>query len=125
MYSLTGRLNTIAFNTLLFLGVLSALNYFSSYPYEFLGNKGGLHGRQPKILSQFKVRDFDTFLRDNYINEDAMSFRFDFKADLTGLFNWNTNLIFAYISCEFETSKSKFNKVTIWDQRIPRDHSNP
>ena len=121
MYSLTGRLNTIAFNTLMVLAVLSAANFLSSYPFEFLGNKNGVHGRQPTILSPFKVKEFDTFVKDNFINEDALSFKFDFKVDLEPLFNWNTNLIFTYISCEYNTTKSKMNVVTIWDQRVPRD----
>ena len=33
MYSLSGRLNTIAFNTLISLAVLAALNVLSSYPW--------------------------------------------------------------------------------------------
>ena len=73
------------------------------------------------VLTPFKIRDFDVFVKDNYINEDALSFTFDFEVDLRPLFNWNTNLIFAYISCEYTTSKSKVNKVTIWDQRVLRD----
>ena len=62
-----------------------------------------------------KIREFDTFLNDRYYNEDVLSFTFDFEADLSPLYNWNTNLIFAYISCEYETSKSKVNTVIIWD----------
>jgi hypothetical protein len=78
MYSLSGRLNTIAFNTLITLGVLSALNYLSCYPFPFLGD---LESRLPKIITPFKIRDFDTFVKDNFINENALSFTFDFGAD--------------------------------------------
>ena len=67
------------------------------------------------------MRDFDTFLNDRYYNEDALSFNFDFEADLTPLYNWNTNIIFAYINCEYVTAKSKVNNVIIWDQRVPRE----
>ena len=98
MYSLSGRLNTIAFNTLMFLAALSALNFLSSYPFSF---RGGFEARAPKIVKPFKIRDFDAFLNDRYINEDALSFTFDFEVDLEPLYNWNTNLIFAYISCEY------------------------
>jgi len=114
MYSLSGRLNTIAFNTLIVLAVLAGLNFLSSFPW------GGLSTRQPTIIKPFKIRDFDSFLADRYYNEDVLSFTFDFEADLTPLYNWNTNLIFTYINCEYETSKSKVNQVTIWDQRVPR-----
>jgi hypothetical protein len=48
-----------------------------------------------------KIREFDTFLTDRYYNEEVLSFTFDFEADLSPLYNWNTNLIFAYISCEY------------------------
>ncbi len=67
------------------------------------------------------MKNFDVFVKDNYINEDALSFQFDFEVDMRPLYNWNTNLVFAYISCEYNTTKSTFNKVTIWDQRMPRD----
>jgi len=117
MYSLSGRLNTIAFNTLMFLAALSAMNYLSCYPFTFLG---GYDVRKPTITKAFEVKNIDTFLADRYYNEDCMSFTFDFEADLNPLFNWNTNLIFAYITCEYTTGKSKFNRITIWDQRIMR-----
>ena len=118
MYSLSGRLNTIAFNTLVYLGILAGLNYLSCYPFPF---KGGFAERQPIIKKAFAIKNFDTFVKDNFINEDALSFTFDFEVDLRPLFNWNTNLVFAYISCEYTTSKSDFNRITIWDQRVPRD----
>lgn len=109
MYSLSGRLNVITFNTLIALTVLSAMNYLS----VFL-NKG-----EPRDI-KFNLIDFDTFVADKYINEDALSFNFDLQADLEPLFNWNTNIVFLSLSCEYNTSKSDFNKVTFWDQRIPR-----
>jgi hypothetical protein len=114
MYSLTGRLNAIAFNTLIVLTVLSALNYLTAFL-----NKGS-----PKVLKPFTISKWDAFVADRYINEDALSFTFDFEAELTEVFNWNTNLIFAYITCEYNTTKSTFNKITIWDQRIPRTDVN-
>ena len=115
MYSLSGRLNTIAFNTLIVLAALASLNFLSTYPWA------GKDTRQPKILKPFKVKNFDNFLWDRYYNEDVLSFTFDFEADMTPLYNWNTNLVFAFITCEYATVKSKTNQVTIWDQRIPRE----
>lgn len=111
MYSLSGRLNTIAFNTLILLAVLSALNYLSSYPFPFLTKEA----RQPIITKPFKINQFDTFVKDNFINEDALSFTFDFETDLRPLFNWNTNIVFVYMTCEYNTTKSKVNQITIWD----------
>ena len=110
MYSLSGRLNAIAFNTLIILTVLSAVNYFTVF----------FDRKTPIIHKAFKINDYETFIKDNYIYEDALSFDFDFDADLTPLFNWNTNLIFTYISCEYNNTKSGYNKITIWDKRVPR-----
>lgn len=109
MYSLSGRLNVITFNTLIALTVLSAMNYFSAF----------LNKNEPRDI-KFNLIDFDTFVADKYINEDALSFSFDLQADLEPLFNWNTNIVFLSLSCEYNTSKSDFNKVTFWDQRISR-----
>ena len=117
MYSLSGRVNTIAFNTLMTLGFLASINFLSCYPFAFLG-KGD---RQPLVIKPFKIHDYDTFVKDHYIGEDALSFTFDFEVDLRPLFNWNTNIVFAYISCEYSTPKSKNNRLTLWDQRVPRD----
>ena len=110
-------MNTIAFNTLVTLGVLASLNFLSCYPFAFLGKRP----REPIVTKPFTMHEIDTFVKDHYIGEDALSFTFDFEVDLRPLFNWNTNLVFVYLSCEYTTPKSKFNKVTIWDQRVPRD----
>lgn len=91
MYSLSGRYNTITFNTLVILSILSGLNWLSAF----------LNKTDPKILKKFEVANVDLFIADRYIGEDAMSFTFNFEVDLRESFNWNTNLIFAYISCEY------------------------
>ena len=43
------------------------------------------------------------------------------KADISDLFNWNTNIIFLAVVCEYETDQSGKNAVTVWDQRILRE----
>lgn len=53
MYSLSGRLNTIAFNTLMFLAALSALNFLSCYPFSF---QGGYEVRKPLISKPFEIK---------------------------------------------------------------------
>ena len=45
---------------------------------------------------------------------------FDFKADLRPAFDWNTHMIFAFLSVEYSTDKSDFNQVTFWDDRVMR-----
>ena len=109
MYSLTGRLNSIAFNTLIALTILSALNFLTAYV-----------NRVKPTNIKFEVKEVDVFVVDRFFNEDALSFKFDLDVDLTPVMNWNTNILFVYISCEYNTTKSKFNKVTVWDQRVMR-----
>ena len=39
------------------------------------------------------------------------------------MFNWNTNVCFFSIVCEFEHEKGKRNAIVVWDQRIMRDQT--
>jgi len=109
MYSLSGRANNITFNTLIALAVLSALN-FCSVRFNL---------KDPADV-KFNFLHFDTFVQDRYVGEEAASFLFDFQADFTPLMNWNTNIIFASIQAEFNTTKSGLNRMTLWDKRIYR-----
>lgn len=109
MYNLSNRLNIVLYNMMCTMAFTGLLNFMSGYfgPHDFKD-------------ASFTMKDIDLFINDKYIDEHAASFTFDFKADLSGLFNWNTNMIFASIYCEYETEHSKLNKVVIWDQRILR-----
>ena len=40
---------------------------------------------------------------------------------MSGVFNWNTNVIFLSIVCEYDSDKSTKNQVVVWDQRIKRE----
>jgi hypothetical protein len=104
MYSLTGRLNSIAFNTLIALTILSAANFLTAYFTKV----------QPTNI-KFKAHDAEVFVNDRFIKEDAISFTFDLDADLTKVYNWNTNLLFVYLTCEFVSEATDFNLITIWD----------
>ena len=54
------------------------------------------------------------------LNEDSVAIKFDLDVDLTDVFDWNTHLIFAYLSVEFDHDKSNYNQVTFWDDIIMR-----
>eukprot|EP00050_Salpingoeca_kvevrii_P014857 m.40899 g.40899 ORF g.40899 m.40899 type:complete len:86 (-) comp6022_c0_seq3:218-475(-) len=45
---------------------------------------------------------------------------FDLDADLTPLFNWNTRMLFVFITAEYETKRNKKNTVIIWDRIVQR-----
>ena len=40
---------------------------------------------------------------------------FDMKADMRHLFNWNTKLVFIYVTAEYETQINGLNQIVIWD----------
>ncbi|XP_046853667.1 signal peptidase complex subunit 3-like [Xenia sp. Carnegie-2017] len=44
----------------------------------------------------------------------------DISADLTGLFDWNTKMLFVYLTAEYSTEKNKLNQVVLWDKIIER-----
>ena len=109
MYSISGRFNTLFYNMMCGMLAMGAINYLTGYfgPHEIKN-------------MEFEMSHMDMFIKDRYLDEDVASFQFNFKGDLSGLFNWNTNLIFVSIVCEYETDQSPLNSVTVWDQRILR-----
>ncbi|KAJ1755013.1 Signal peptidase complex subunit [Coemansia sp. RSA 1591] len=43
---------------------------------------------------------------------------FDVDADLSSLFNWNTKLLFTYITADFSAPGFDTNRVVVWDRII-------
>ena len=109
MYSISTRFNTLFYNMVYCVLAMGALNYLD-----------GFFGSHSIKDLHFSVSKWDMFTQDPYYDEEVAVFQFNLKADLSGLFNWNTNLIFASLVCRYETEDSKLNQVTIWDQRILR-----
>ena len=112
MYSLSTRFNVILYNMMFGMITMGALNYLT-----------GLYDTHEITNHSFKIGQFDLFKYDKYLDEHAASFQFDMEADISDLFNWNTNIIFLAMVCEFKTDQSAKNSVTVWDQRIPREQS--
>ena len=102
MYSISGRLNFIVYNVMLYLALAGLLNHLS----VFYGHKIGIRDGPVELHASeisFQLREVDQFLNDRYSNEEALSFTFDMYSDLEPLFNWNTNMIFASLVCEFKS----------------------
>jgi hypothetical protein len=110
MYSLSVRFNFILYNMMGGMVFLGALNYLDGY----LGSH---------IIkdAEFEMTNLSMFINDHYYDEHVAEFQFDLKADISGLFNWNTNVIFLSVVCEFESQKGLRNQVVVWDQRIMRE----
>lgn len=51
--------------------------------------------------------------------KENSAIKFDLNADLSPLFNWNTKLVFVYLTAEYPgKSPGSSNKVTYWDKII-------
>lgn len=98
---------------LLTLLVASAINHISVGWGHLVFIRDSPVGIKTPI--QFTLKEVDVFIYDRYLNEDILSFNFDMKADLTPLMTWNTHTIFASLVCEFKTSLTELNTVTVWD----------
>ena len=104
MYKADVRFNKVLTYMLWCMGITCGLNFLMAY-------------HEPHLIKDatFEIAKIDVFDHDKRMNEDIVSFRFNFKADITGLFNWNTNIIFASIYCEYTSKSSELNKVVVWD----------
>ena len=121
MYSCLGRLNIYVYHCLLILACSGLLNWASVKYGHHVGLMPYAPGEGiPDI--KWEVNKFDQIMYDGYFNEDVVSFTFDMDADLTSLFNWNTNLIFTSLVCQYTTGKKDGfkNTITIWDKRMLR-----
>ena len=101
-YSFTSRLNNICFFGLIVLGLMSAGNFITGYYTP------------KKVEAKFQLKDIvhlynlalTLSIRDAYHDAQDALIKFDFDADLTKLFDWNTHLVFAWISVEFSHNTS-------------------
>lgn len=90
MYSLSVRFNFILYNMMGGMVFLGALNYFD-----------GFYGEHTIKNAEFEMTNLSMFINDKYYNEHVAEFQFNLKADISGLFNWNTNVIFLSVVCEY------------------------
>ena len=110
MYSLSTRFNVVLYNMMAGMVAMGFLNYLS-----------GFYGTHIIKDTHFEMTNMNMFINDKYYNEHVSEFQFDLKADISGLFNWNTNVIFFSVVCEFEHEAGKRNAIVVWDQRILRE----
>ncbi|KAJ2157058.1 Signal peptidase complex subunit [Coemansia sp. RSA 552] len=116
MHNLLQRLSSVSSTAMSTLMVLALLIAFStpllpSNPtYEVtLHNVQTTTGRQ--------MDPFDKTSR----SAEYARLTFDVDADLSSMFNWNTKLLFAYITADFRSPGFDTNRVVIWDRIIRND----
>merc|ERR1712216_278368 len=50
-------------------------------------------------------------------NDQAL-IRFDLRADMDSCWNWNTKLLFVYLTAQYETPANALNQVVLWDSML-------
>ena len=108
MYSLSVRINAIFF----FFGCcLCALGIFNVITTIFIKT-------QPKV-NKFNFNSLSLY-ENKYTGVQHSSGEMDLYIDYEPCFDWNTNLIFSWISATYITN-GKNTSVTIWDRIMRRD----
>ena len=108
MYSLSVRANAIFF----FFGCcLCALGAFNILTTIFIKT-------QPKI-NKFSFNSTSLYTN-KYTGVQHSSGEMDIDIDFEPCFDWNTNLIFSWISATYKT-KGRNTTITIWDRIMRRD----
>ena len=108
MYSLSVRANAIFF----FFGCcLCALGIFNVVTTIFIQN-------QPKV-NKFDFNSTSLYIN-KYTGIQHSSGEINLDIDFEPCFDWNTNLIFSWISATYITN-GKNTSVTIWDRIMRRD----
>ena len=108
MYSLSVRANAIFF----FFGCcLCALGVFNVITTIFIKT-------QPKV-NKFNFNSLSLY-ENKYTGVQHSSGEMDLYIDYEPCFDWNTNLIFSWISATYNTN-GKNTTVTIWDRIMRRD----
>ena len=108
MYSLSVRLNAIFFNYIIYLAILGGFNILTTI---FIVN-------QPKI-NKFDIKSTSLY-HNKYTRHQQSNGILTMDIDFEPTFDWNTNLIFSWISAEYEV-KGKNVSVTIWDRIMRRN----
>ena len=111
MSSLLSRINNLTFNAFVIFFLLCTCNFLSSY----------LEKKQEPIID-FKVHDPSLFLFDKYNQEQLYLFNFTFSYDITSIIDWNTKIIFLFMTAESVNSTYKL-VATVWDLRILREET--
>ena len=108
MYSLTARFHSIFIFFIYCLGLLISFNIFTTI---FTINE--------PIINKFNF--YSTTLYNNpYTGVQHSSGEIDLDVNYEPCFDWNTNLIFSWISATYITN-GKNTSVTIWDRIMRRD----
>ena len=79
------------------------------------------HDKAPEI-KKFDLTKFTSLYNHPYTKVQHAAGVFDMDIDFSSCFNWNSNIVFAWISATYNTgSKNHTTIVTIWDNIMLRN----
>ncbi|KAH3759397.1 signal peptidase complex subunit 3 [Pelomyxa schiedti] len=57
-----------------------------------------------------------------YLRADQVNITFDFHADMSSLFHWNTKYVYLYVTAEYSSLKWN-HSVVLWDRILTKDNA--
>ncbi len=100
MYSLSTRLNAVFFYFVMCLAALCVFNFSTAF----------LMKGEPSVI-KFEITKFTSLYDHFYTKVQHSNGQLDMQIDFSPCFNWNNNLVFAWITATYKTGKD--NKVKI------------
>jgi signal peptidase complex subunit 3 len=113
MYSLSTRANSVFFYFVVCLTILCGFNILTTV---FIKNY--------PAISKFDISKFTSLYNHPYTKVQHAVGLINMDIDFTPCFNWNTNLVFAWISATYKTGKNGLEtKVTVYDNIMLRSEA--
>ena len=110
MYSLQTRLNTVFFYGTVCIFILCGFNILTTIH---------IHFQEQPLVNKFEILDTSHLYYHNYLSQQQAINKFSLDCDVTPIVNWNTNLIFLWITAEYESKRGPV-VVTVYDRIIQR-----
>jgi signal peptidase complex subunit 3 len=113
MYSISTRLNSVFFYFVICIIILCAFNILTTI----------FHNQKPTV-AKFEVTRFTSLYNHPYTKVQHSTGLVDIDIDFAPCFNWNSNLVFAWITATYKTGpKERETTVTVYDNIMLRTNT--
>jgi hypothetical protein len=102
MYSLSTRANSVFFYGMVCMALLCCFNILTT-----------ITGDIKPIVHNFKITNVTSLYDHPYSKVQHAAAKFDLDVDFSNCYNWNTNLIFTWISATFPAGPKNVYKYLI------------
>jgi hypothetical protein len=104
MYSLSTRLNSVFFFGVISLGKIQLILYYLAVLCIFNIATTAFTYNSP-IVNQFEITKFTSLYNHPYTNVQHATGVANLNIDFSPCLNWNSNLVFAWITATYQTGK--------------------